>query len=393
MGLAASASLFVAPDADAQFKEQYDTNFDNRFYEFDPLRERVTGPAGRGQAPLVLSRDDVVDLIRNDPATVLFPDRDTGVSGLQLTPFRSPPLVLEEDEVVTTPAGNLRAADGSPGRVFFDAPNDRFVQVQPINPASQGRPLPNNLITPEPPFDASFLAAEGTLQGVASRSGQEVRFSGRDLNTDPVTLPIAARNTLIAAQTQTNLVADAERYRFSTELRIDRMERRSPNTIGGDTGFFINVDLGNAGSGDFTVEFANEFRGRTNPDGTRYSIFFSNSESGTRRRVGSYTPGDQPLSLAMQITAATGRLRLSLNGETLKQANIDLDTSSSYTPTVTMFLRDTINVFRTNANGQLFTRSAYSSVSLESLQSYYNPEPGTVMVGMASLGLLLRRRR
>ncbi|MEM1446344.1 MAG: hypothetical protein AAGF84_09830 [Planctomycetota bacterium] len=367
-----AVSMVAAPEANAQFIQQYDTTFDTRPFEFDPSRERIiSGAGGRGE-PQVISREDLIDVITFRPID----------SNSFFTPAPGQPIVIEEAQTTVTRNGRL-VAIGRPGRVFIDD-EDRFILVPPPSSARFARPLPNDLVTPTEPFDTAFLAIDGALQGATSRNGQEVRFNGRVLDSDPVTLPVSVRNTLLAAQTTTNLQPNASRYLFSTDIRIDQMERRSPNTLGADTGFFINVDLGNAGSGDFTVEFANEFRGRTNPDGTRYSIFLTNSESGTRRRIGSYAPGEKSLNLAMQITAATGRLRLTLDGTVLKQANIDLDTSSPYSPVVTMSLIDTINV---NA------RSAFSSVSLESLQSYYNPEPGTVMLGMAGMGLLLRRRR
>ncbi|MEM1098941.1 MAG: hypothetical protein AAGH92_09145 [Planctomycetota bacterium] len=339
------AAVFAAPDARAGFNRQYDTKFDNRFFDFD--------------------QDVLFNLIQENPDFV----------DALFTPTIPRPEVVPDDVVMS---GML-----PPGQISMDDEGRTIVQPPTLPPALP-RTLPNAVSDGSPPFDTTTLTTPRALEGVFSRQGTEVRFSGEDLNQDPGTLPVAARTALIAAQTTTDLIPNADRYRFSTTLRIDRMERRSPNTTGLDTGFFINVDLGNGPSGDFTIEFANDFRGRRNPDGNRYSIYFSNSLNGNRRRVGAYTPGDNPLDIAAQITADTGRLRLSLNGEAIWRGDIDFDTSIGYTPTVTMTLVDTVNVRPT---------SGFSSVSVQSLQSYYNPEPGTVMIGMAGLGLLMRRRR
>ena len=360
-GVATVSAVLAAPEAQAVFQPQFETDFDNRFYEFFPA----------GTRPNFFTRQDLIEESRQFPTfaeraySTRIPDK----------------IVLEEDEVTTTPDGNLRAANGMPGRVFVDD-EDRFILQPPPIPRPSGTPTPATVTGGQTPFDQAFSFTPRSLLGVQGRDGLEVRYSGRDLVRSADLVPLDPGLPVLAAQTETELVTDAQRYQVSMRLRVDDLERRG-GFAGDNPGFYIDVDLGNGLSGDFTIEIAKD-------QNNRNSIYLFNSRNGVTRRVGTFETGDQALRLAATINATNSRLLLKIDGETVYRGSIDLNNSISYSPTVLLSLVEKV------ASEQESLRRGgnhFSSVSLMNFNSYYNPEPGTVMVGIAGLSVLMRRRR
>ena len=368
----AAGTVLSVPEAQARYQAQFETDFDNRFFEFDPTtgfgatanRQVFFDPGTQGSTRLV-PRQNFIQGLQNFPRFI----------EEQFTPNTPRPIILELEEGEEPP----------PGRIVMDG--DTMILFPPTDPPRQTPPQ-RPVITPGTgPFNDAFSGFNTSLTSVQGRDGLEVRYDGKALVSDPILFNVAPQEVFTVAETRTDLVTDAQRYRYSARMRIDQLERTTNREIGGDPGFYMTFDLGNAGSGFFDLQFIKD-------QNNRNSIYLFNSNNNVTRRIGTFETGSEALRVVAEINATNSRLNLKIDGETVYRGAIALDNSQSYTPSVFHTLREKVatpSAANPPRGSAPFT--GFSRVSLMNLNSYFNPEPGTVMVGIAGLSLLIKRRR